>query len=61
MQSRFILWGLWMMIQSVFKALTGSVAIQLNKYCTPAKGKPSKEEAELVFGSQVLRQRKGGS
>lgn len=43
------------------QALIGSAAIQLNKYCKPAQGKPSKEQAELVFGSQVLRQRKGGS
>lgn len=43
------------------QALIGSLAIQLNKYCTPAKDKPSNEQAELMFGSQVLRQRKGGS
>lgn len=31
------------------QASTGSIAIQLNKYCTPAKGKPSKELADLGF------------
>lgn len=31
------------------QASTGSIAIQLNKYCTPAKGKASKELADLGF------------
>lgn len=31
------------------RALTGSAAIQLNKYCTSAKGKPSKALADVVF------------
>lgn len=46
---------------TIYSVPFGSTAIQLNKYCKPATCKPSKEQAELVFGSQVLRQRKGGS
>lgn len=40
-----------------FQPSTGSIAIQLNKYCTPAKGKPSKEQADLGFGGTDVKTR----
>lgn len=36
---------------------TGSIAIQLNTYCTPAKGKPSKEQDDLGFGGTDVKAR----
>lgn len=39
------------------QASAGSIAIQLNKYCTPAKGKPSKEQADLGFGGTDVKTR----
>lgn len=36
---------------------TGSIAIQLNKYCRPAKGQPSKERADLGFGGVDVKTR----
>lgn len=36
---------------------TGSIAIQLNKYCTPAKGKPSKEQSDLGVGGTDVKTR----
>lgn len=42
------------------QASTGSIAIQLNKYCTPAKGKASKELADLGFSGTDGKTRRCG-
>lgn len=39
------------------QALTGSAAIQLNKYYIPAKGEPTKDQADLDFGSTDAKTR----